>query len=319
MTAEESKQKYQGVFVPAPTPMRRDYSLNLRQFKPCIDLLANAGMGPGTAVYVVLGAGGEHMHLSSDERKAVAEAAVEASAGRLPVFVGISHNETRAAVDLARHAEQAGADGLQLEPPYYFAGTADDIFEYFHAVSDAVSFGITAYDTPWTSGFDMNRRFIERLATLQNVIGLKWYSANQKEWTMVIRDFSERFSILSNYFGTFNPTAFVLGARGYVSQAVNFSPRNSLKILAALRRGDYADATARYLRVDGEYYEAVGRLFGEGYAGEGNFIKACMPLVGIDCGPARPPHRIPPTWFPEHMREVLTAAGEAVVAAGVPA
>lgn len=309
-TAEESKQHYQGIFIAAPTPMRPDYSLDLGRFRPCLDYLVEAGMRTGDGVYVVLGAGGEHMHLSLEERKAVAEAAVEASAGRLPVFVGVSHNETRSAVELARHAERIGADGLQLEPPFYFAGTADETFEYFRAVSEAVSLGITAYNTPWTSGFEMDRKFMGRLADLPNIIGLKWYSANQREFAHVVRDFHERFSIMSNFYGAFASSAFLLGARGYVSQAVNFAPRNSLKVLSALRSGAFARATELYLQVDGEYYDALGKLFGEGYSGEGNFIKACMPLIGVDCGPARPPHRHPPAWFVDHMRQVLSAAGE---------
>ncbi len=314
-TAEESKQLYQGVFVAAPTPMRADYSLDLARFRTCLDYLVEAGMVTGQGVYVVLGAGGEHMHLSTDERKAVAEAAVEAAAGRLPVFVGVSHNATHLAVELARHAERIGADGLQLEPPYYFGGTPDDTFEYFQAVSDAVSLGTTAYNTPWTSGFDMDRAFIGRLAGLANIIGLKWYSANQREYAHVVRECHTRFSILSNFYGGLNASAFLLGARGYVSQAANFAPRNSLKILSALRSGEYRQATDLYLQVDGAYYDDLGKLFAEGYAGEGNFIKACMPLVGIDCGPARRPHRTPPAWFADHMRQVLAAAGEQVAIA----
>ncbi|MFN7922690.1 MAG: dihydrodipicolinate synthase family protein [Bryobacteraceae bacterium] len=142
---ERSKQLYQGVFIAAVLPMNQDESLDLPRIKPCVDYLVNAGMGPGNAIYVSLSAGGEAMMLGKDERKAAAEAAVEAAAGRIPVFVGVSSDCTATTVELAKHADRIGADGLQLEPPWYFAGMADDVFGYYRAVSEAVEIGITAY------------------------------------------------------------------------------------------------------------------------------------------------------------------------------
>jgi hypothetical protein len=58
------------------------------------------------------------------------------------------------------------------------------------------------------------------------------------------------------------------------------------------------------------YYAAVGELVQQGFGGEGNFIKACMPLIGVSCGPARPPHRKPPDWFVERVGAALESVGE---------
>ena len=167
VSLEESKDRYQGIFIAAPVPMKNDCSVDLPTIGKCVECLIDAGLKTGNAVYVVCGAGGEHMHLSVEERKAVAEASVRFAAGRLPVFVGVSHPSTLVSVELARHAEDIGADGLQVEPPYYFQGTSDDVFEYFRAISDSVSIGLTAYNTPWTSGLDMDRHFLDRLASLE--------------------------------------------------------------------------------------------------------------------------------------------------------
>ena len=88
---DESKNQYQGIFIAAPVPMKEDYSVDLPKIGQCLECLIGAGMGTGNAVYVVCGAGGEHMHLSVEERKAVAEASVGSAARRLPIFVGVSH------------------------------------------------------------------------------------------------------------------------------------------------------------------------------------------------------------------------------------
>ena len=240
----------------------------------------------------------------------MAQACVRFAAGRLPVFVGVSHPSTLVSVELARHAEDIGADGLQVEPPYYFQGTSDDVFEYFRAISDSVTIGLTAYNTPWTSGFDMDRHFLDRLASLSNVIGLKWYSANLSEFVHVLQNYRDRFSIVSNLVGGFLASVFILGARGYVSQGANFAPRTHRQILGLLYQKKYEEATHLYLRSEGVYYGAVSELSQQGFNGEGNFIKACMPLIGVPCGPARPPHRPLPDWFPERVRAALESVGE---------
>jgi dihydrodipicolinate synthase/N-acetylneuraminate lyase len=250
------------------------------------------------------------MHLSVEERKAVAEASVQFAARRLPIFVGVSHPSTLVSVELARHAEEIGADGLQVEPAYYFQGTSDDVFEYFRAISESVTIGLTAYNTPWTSGFDMDRRFLDRLASLRNIIGLKWYSANLPEFVHVLQNYQERFSIVSNLVGGFLASVFILGAKGYVSQGANFAPRTHLQILGLLRQKKYEEATDLYLRSEGVYYGAVRELIQQGINGEGNFIKACMPLIGVPCGPARPPHRTVPGWFSDRVRAALESVGE---------
>jgi dihydrodipicolinate synthase/N-acetylneuraminate lyase len=313
--SEESKEKYQGIFVAAPVPMKEDYSVDLPKIGKCVECLIDAGMKSGNAVYAVCGAGGEHMHLTVEERRAVAEASVQFAAGRVPVFVGVSHPSTLVSVELARHAEEIGADGLQVEPPYYFQGTSDDVFEYFRAISESVSIGLTAYNTPWTSSFDMDRHFLDRLASLKNIIGLKWYSANLSEFVHVLQNYQDRFSIISNLVGGFLASVFILGAKGYVSQGANFAPRIHLQILKLLRQRKYEEATSLYLRSEGVYYDAARELVRQGINGEGNFIKACMPLIGVPCGPARPPHRTPPAWFPERVRAALESVGELDAAA----
>ncbi|MFN7922693.1 MAG: dihydrodipicolinate synthase family protein [Bryobacteraceae bacterium] len=307
---ERSKQLYQGVFIAAVLPMNQDESLDLPRIKPCVDYLVNAGMGPGNAIYVSLGAGGEAMMLDKEERKAAAEAAVEAAAGRIPVFVGVSSDCTATTVELAKHADRIGADGLQVEPPWYFAGMADDVFGYYRAVSDAVEIGITAYPTPWTSHFDMNEAFVERLATLENVIGLKWYSPNPNVALGVIRQFRDRFNIVSNLPGALCASWFIHGVHGYVSQGVNFMPRTHLRILDHLRGKRYEEATQLYMTTEWEYYQAMADCIRQGLNGEANFIKASMELIGYPCGPARLPLRRPPAAFSERVGKMLTAAGE---------
>jgi dihydrodipicolinate synthase/N-acetylneuraminate lyase len=183
MRYEESKEKYQGVFIAAPTPMHDDESLDLPRMRELIRHYRDAGLRTGNCVCTVIGAGGEAMHLDDDERRQVAETAVEAAEGQIPIFVGVGHTRTHCAVELARHADRIGADGLQLELPYYFDNTPDDAFAYISEVANAVECGIGLYPTAWASGLQFEASLIRRICdTLPNVVGLKWSHAVVHKW-----------------------------------------------------------------------------------------------------------------------------------------
>ena len=292
MRYEASKDKYQGVFIAAPTPMKDDESLDLPRLRELIRYYRQAGLAEGNCICAILGAGGEAMHLDTDERRRVAETAVEAGEGRIPIFIGVGHTRTRTAVELARHADRIGADGLQLELPYYFDSTADDAFAFIREVAEAVDCGVTLYPTPWTSGLDFDAALIRRICDdLPNVIGLKWATYDTYTWFRVVEEFSQRLSILINLSSAIAPSAFLLGARGYVSQAVNAAPRQNLQIIQWLRAGQY-DRAMRWQRiVDDGYCAILTEALNAGYNGEGNFIKAAMDAAGFSCGPARLPNR----------------------------
>lgn len=292
MRYEESKSKYQGVFMAVPTPMKDDESLDLARLSELIRYYREAGLADGNCVCTILGAGGEAMHMDESERRQVAETAVEAAEGKIPIFVGVGHTRTRTAVDLARHADRIGVDGLQLELPYYFQNTADDAFAYMAEVAEAVECGISVYPTPWASSLEFDEPLIRRLCdSLPNVIGLKWWTANISEWFRVLETFSQRLSIIVNMPTTMSPSAFMLGARGYVSQPVSAAPRQSVQIVRWLQAGEYERAMRWILIVEGGYASVLREAASIGYSGEGNFIKAAMDAVGFSCGPARLPNR----------------------------
>ena len=292
MRHEESKKKYQGVFIAAPTPMHNDESLDLPRLRELIRYYREAGLRVGNCVCTIIGAGGEAMHLNDDERRQVAEAAVEEADGQIPIFVGVGHTRTRCAVELARHADKIGADGLQLELPYYFDNTPDDAFAYISEVAQAVECGIGLYPTPWASGLQFEASLIRRICDdLPNVVGLKWSHAIVHKWFHVVEEFSQRLSIIANLGVMLSPSAFMAGVRGYVSQPVSAAPRHNVKIVQWLQSGEYDKALPWIRIVEDPYYKILFEGLDAGYWGEGNFIKAAMDAVGFPCGPARLPHR----------------------------
>jgi 4-hydroxy-tetrahydrodipicolinate synthase len=90
----------------------------------------------------------ESLNLTTDERKLLAKAAVEVAAGRVPVIVHVSMPGTDQAVDLARHAENVGADCVMAIAPYYWKPSQEGIYEHFSAIMTATDLPFIAYNSP---------------------------------------------------------------------------------------------------------------------------------------------------------------------------
>jgi 4-hydroxy-tetrahydrodipicolinate synthase len=90
----------------------------------------------------------ESLNLTIDERKLLAKTAVEVTAGRVPVIVHVSMPGTDQAVDLARHAEEAGADCVIAIAPYYWKPSQEGLYEHFSAIMSATALPFIAYNSP---------------------------------------------------------------------------------------------------------------------------------------------------------------------------
>ena len=71
-------------------------------------------------------------------------------------IAGAGSNNTAEAIDLARHAEKAGADAILVVTPYYNKPTQEGLYQHFKAVNDAVGIPIIIYNIPPRSVVDMS-------------------------------------------------------------------------------------------------------------------------------------------------------------------
>src|SRR5829696_6788610 len=132
----------------------------------------------GTDGLVPVGTTGESPTLSHDEHKKVVEWCVGEAKGRVPVMAGAGSNNTVEAIELARHAEEAGADALLVVTPYYNKPTQEGMYRHFKAVNDAVGIPILIYNIPPRSVVDMSVATMARLYELKNIAGVKDATAN---------------------------------------------------------------------------------------------------------------------------------------------
>ena len=91
----------------------------------------------------------------------------------MPVIAGAGSNNTTEAVELARHAEKAGADAVLVVTPYYNKPTQEGLYQHFKAINDAIGIPILIYNIPPRSVIDMSVDTMKRLFELKNIVGVK--------------------------------------------------------------------------------------------------------------------------------------------------
>lgn len=296
-----------GCYVTIPSMFRdEDLAVNLDAIRRHVLFLIEGGITTGTGVLLAGGAAGDFSTMTFAERVQVAEAVVQQANGRVPVAMGAQTTSTRELVKLARAAERIGVDFIQVSPPFYFAHTEDDFYEYVRAVAD-VKVALIVYNTYWTS-YAVSTKLIERLADQPNVVGLKWSMPDQgsMEFEQVITRLAGRFSIIDNQMRFV--TSHMLGARGIEVHVCNYWPQWGVRMWNLLESGRYAEAQRELVGVAMPFM-ALWQEMEQYTSGDGYLDKLCMELVGLDSSRCRPPTRDVRDIYREKARQMLLQCG----------
>ncbi|MBC7282700.1 4-hydroxy-tetrahydrodipicolinate synthase [Hoeflea sp.] len=196
----------------------------------------------GSHGLVPVGTTGESPTLTHAEHKRVVELCVEVTAGRVPVIAGAGSNNTAESIELAVHAENAGADALLVVTPYYNKPTQKGLYQHFKAVAEASKLPIIIYNIPPRSVVDMSVETMAALARdFSNIIGVKDATGNLARVPEQRMACGKDFVQLSGE----DPTALGFNAHGGVgciSVSANVAPRECAAFQEATLRGDYATA-----------------------------------------------------------------------------
>jgi 4-hydroxy-tetrahydrodipicolinate synthase len=179
--------------------------------------------------------------LSHDEHKKVVEWCVDEAKGRVPVVAGAGSNNTVEAIELARHAEEAGAEALLVVTPYYNKPTQEGMYQHFKAVNDAVGIPILIYNIPPRSVIDMSVATMARLYELKNIAGVKDATANLARVSQQRHALGADFIQLSGE----DMTALAYnaaGGHGCISVTANVAPRLCAEMQERSREGDFSGA-----------------------------------------------------------------------------
>ena len=195
----------------------------------------------GTSGLVPVGTTGESPTLSHEEHHRVVEMCIDQAKGRVPVIAGAGSNSTKEAVELARHAEKAGADAVLVVTPYYNKPTQEGMYQHFKAVNDAIGIPIIIYNIPPRSVVDMSVETMARLYELKNIAGVKDATANLARVSQQRHALGADFIQLSGEDMT-ALSYMAAGGHGCISVVANVAPRLCADLMEAVQKGDYAGA-----------------------------------------------------------------------------
>ena len=157
------------------------------------------------------------------------------------VIAGAGSNSTREAIELAEHAEKAGADAVLVVTPYYNKPSQEGMYQHFKAINDAIGIPIIIYNIPPRSVSDMSVDTMARLFELKNIAGVKDATASMVRVSQQRAKLGEDFNQLSGEDAT--ALDFMAhGGHGCISVTSNVAPRLCTEFQDACLKGDYRAA-----------------------------------------------------------------------------
>ncbi len=210
---------FKGSIVALITPFKNDAIDEDRYIS-----LIHHHISNGTKGVVPAGTTGESPTLNHDEHKKVIEIAVKECKGKIPVIAGTGSNSTAEAIELSKHGEKAGADGLLIVTPYYNKPTQEGLYQHYKLINDNVGIPIIIYNIPSRSVIDMSVDTMGRLFELKNIVGVKDATAKLNRVNQQLKKMGPEFIQLSGEDATaleFN----MRGGAGCISVTANVAAK----------------------------------------------------------------------------------------------
>jgi 2-dehydro-3-deoxy-D-pentonate aldolase len=170
----------------------------------------------------------------------------------VPLVVGVGAAGTKEMVELARHAEGAGADAVLVVSPFYWKIGEEALFKHFAIVAESVDIPVVIYNLPMLTGIDLSPSLIGRIAAeCPNVSGLKDTVTEYLHTVGALREVKRvrpNFSVLSGWEDLILPS-LLAGADGSICAFANVAPELFVELVRSARDGDLGRAAELHRRV----------------------------------------------------------------------
>jgi 4-hydroxy-tetrahydrodipicolinate synthase len=237
---------YQGSMVAIVTPMTADGNVDEANFRRLIDFhIENL-----TDAIVVVGTTGESATLDMQEHCNVIRLVTEYVAKRIPVIAGTGSNSTTEAIELTEYAKKVGADACLLVTPYYNKPTQEGLYLHYKKIAETVDIPQILYNVPGRTACDMLPSTVQRLAQIENIIGIKEAKADRERVEQLVALANAHFAVYSGDDMTALDT-ILRGGKGTISVTANVAPRAMHDMCVLALQGDSAGATAINARLMG--------------------------------------------------------------------
>lgn len=271
------KTVFTGAGVAIVTPMFEDGSVNY----DVLGQLIEYQIENGTDAIISCGTTGESATLDNQEHCDVLSYTIKKVNGRVPVVAGTGSNDTRYAVELSRHAQEAGADALLMVTPYYNKTSQTGLINHYHYVADRVDVPIILYNVPSRTGCNIQPTTYVELAKHPNIVATKEASGDISSIAKTISLCGDDLAVYSGNDDQVIPI-LSLGGKGVISVFSNIYPQKMHQICAEFFNGNTKKSRDMMLH----YLDLMNGLFCDVNPIP---VKEAMNMMGYQCGPCRMP------------------------------
>jgi len=251
---------------------------------PALKKLIERQIEAGIDALIIGGTTGEAATLEDTERYELFERSREYAGGRCKLIFGTGTNDTRVAIKHTRRAAEIGCDGVLLVTPYYNKGTSEGIYRHYTEIAKETSLPVLLYNVPSRTGVNLELSLLERLAAVENIVGIKEAADSQDRLTS-LSAFGDRLYLYAGNDSAIYST-LALGGLGVISVVSNLYPKETLEICKQFFAGNLAES----LKMQNKLLPVINSLFKETNPAP---IKYAM----SQCGLCSPEMRLP-MWLP---------------------
>ena len=287
---------FKGVYPAAVSPKDDEGRFSASRFESLIDHLYTSDVH---GLYLC-GNTGEGYLLPVSARKEATEVAVAASKGKGKVIVHVGAPAEEDAVDLAKHAAEAGADAISSLPPYVQGYSFEEVHTHYTRLAFASGLPLFVYYIPVVTHREFSLAEMDQLLSIEGVAGLKF--TNHNLYLMEgIMDGGRDPHVFNGHDEVFL-AGMAMGAQAGIGTYYNIMPKHFVGIYEAALSGDYE--TGRQLQRD------VNRLIRAAQTVRQNgAVHAILRWQGIECGDPIAPARALDDEEEKKLRGELEKAG----------
>ena len=287
--------KFRGTYTMMITPIDKKGRVNLKALRDLTEWQITQGIHG----LIPLGSTGEFLSMSSDERTAIAETVIKTANGRVPVLIGTGAEDTREVVRLSREAENLGANGVLIIPPFYATPTVPELVQHYKTVADAISIPIMVYNNPATSNIDLRPEIVAKLSEIDGCQYIKESTLEVTRIRDILRLCGDRMTVFGGILGY---ESFVSGAAGWTCVASNAAPAIMSRVFELVQAGKLKEAHALYL----QWFPIIDAVFALKYVAGS---KSLLNHMGFAAGPPRPPRLPLPAVEDDAMKALVAKFG----------
>ncbi len=267
-----------GVIPAMITPLTEDEKVNENALRKLVGFLIEGG---SHALFPV-GTTGEFYGLSPDEKRRIVEVTVDETAGRVPVYMGTGGITTKEVIGLNRIAEDCGVDAVSVLTPMFISVNQQELYEHYRVIASETKLPVLLYNNLPKTGITITPETAERLAEIENIVGIKDSSGDFTLTGEYIRRTRDKDFVVLAGRDTLIHACLCYGGAGSIAACANVAPRIVADIYDKYVGGDIQGSLEAQFRL------APLRL---AFA-LGSFptvIKESLELLGIEAGPCMSP------------------------------